>query len=115
MIAERGNAPAPPNAADAQGRAASIWSLRHLSLTALFVRVVAKCNADDVFERASGLAFNFVLALFPLLLFLIALFGAFASQSMAFQNRLLYYFGGLAPPAALELLRGVLAELAQHG
>jgi uncharacterized BrkB/YihY/UPF0761 family membrane protein len=41
-----------------------------------------KINTDDVLNRAAILSFYFLLALFPLLLFLTALLGYFADPSM---------------------------------
>src|SRR5580704_18966538 len=82
----------------------SIWKLGGLTLWQLTRRVVRRLGEDNLIGRASELAFNFLLALFPLLLFMLALFGLFASRSSQLESGLLAYFGDLLPPAAFQLL-----------
>lgn len=60
---------------------------------------------------ASDLAFNFLFALFPLILLMVTLFGLFASRSVELQADLLSYFGDFLPPAAFELLKTTAAQL----
>jgi membrane protein len=90
----------------------SIWNLGGLTLWQLSRKVVQGINEDDLFGRASELAFNFLLALFPLLLFLFALFGLFASRSFQLQSSLLSYFADFLPPGAFQLLGEIAVELA---
>ena len=81
----------------------SIWKLGGLTFWELTSKVVHGINEDDLLGRASELAFNFLLALFPLLLFIIALFGLFASRSFQLQSSLLSYFADFLPPGAFCL------------
>jgi membrane protein len=60
---------------------ASIWKLGGLTIWQLTRKVLHGIIEDDLFGRASELAFNFLLALFPLLLFMLVIFGLFASRS----------------------------------
>jgi membrane protein len=90
----------------------SIWNVSGLGFWGLTRAVVHGIAEDDLLGRASELAFNFVLALFPLLLFILALFGLFASRSYQLQNSLLYYFSHFLPPAASQLLKESMIELA---
>jgi membrane protein len=60
-----------------------------------------------------GLAFDFLLALFPLLVFLLALFGLFASRSIELRTGLLSYFAAFLPPLAFQLLKNTTEELAR--
>jgi uncharacterized BrkB/YihY/UPF0761 family membrane protein len=60
----------------------SLWTLGGLSLWQLTKNVCRAIRDDDLLGRASGLAFNSLLALFPLLLFLLSLFSVFASRSI---------------------------------
>jgi membrane protein len=53
----------------------SLWKLGGLSWLQLAKRVWAEINADDVWGRAAQLAYYFLLALFPLLIFLTAALG----------------------------------------
>ncbi len=91
-----------------------MWKLGGLSLWQFSRRVVRGTMEDDLFGRASELAFNFLLALFPLLLFMLVLFGLFASRSTELQNSLLSYFAHFLPPAAFQLLRAITAEMAEN-
>lgn len=94
-------------------RSASVWNLGGLSLWDLTTRVVRAVDQNDLLDFASGLAFNFLLAMFPLLVFMLALFGLFASRSSELQTSLLSYFSDFLPPAAFELLNNTTNELAK--
>jgi membrane protein len=76
--------------------------------------VIRAAIEDRLLERASGLAFDFFLALFPLLLFLLSLFGVFASRSSQLQSSLLAYFAKFLPPDGFETLRKITEELATN-
>jgi len=90
----------------------SIWKLGGLTPWQLTKNVIREADEDDLLGRTSGLAFNFLLALFPLMLFMLALFGLFASRSSQLESGLLAYFGDLLPPAAFQLLHATTSELA---
>ena len=63
---------------------------------------------------ASDLAFNFIFALFPLILLMVTLFGVFASRRVELQTDFLAYFGDFLPPAAFELLKTTALELSAN-
>jgi membrane protein len=90
----------------------SIWKLGGLTPWQLIRNVAREIDEDDLLGRASGLAFNFLLAFFPLILFMLALFGLFASRSSQLVNQLLGYFADLLPPAAFQLLQTTTNQLA---
>lgn len=92
----------------------STWKLGGLTFWQLVRRVVHGIQEDDLFGRASELAYNFLLALFPLLLFVLTLFGLFASRSSELQNSLLSYFADFLPPSAFQLLKAVTIEMAAN-
>ncbi len=54
---------------------ASLWKVRGLSPKELVKRVWNEIQHDDVFGRAAQLSYYFLLALFPLLIFLTSLIG----------------------------------------
>ena len=70
--------------------------------------------AHNFFGRASELAFDFLFALFPLLLFMLALIGVFTSQRADLQGDLLAYFADFLPPTAFTLLNATATELAAN-
>ena len=91
----------------------TIWKLGGLTLGELSKSVVRDALEDDLIGRASGLAFDFLLALFPLLVFLLTLFGLFASRSIQLRTGLLSYFADFLPSLAFVLLKNTTEELAQ--
>jgi membrane protein len=90
----------------------TIWNLGRLTFWQLAKRVARGIDENDLLGRASELAFNFLLAFFPLLLFMLALFGLFASRSSQLQTGLLFYFADILPPGAFQLLTTITTELA---
>jgi membrane protein len=100
-------------ASEISGSGVSVWKLGGLSLWQLTKRVVHAVDEADLLDYASSLAFNFLLALFPLLLFMLALFGLFASRSSELQTSLLSYFADFLPPSAFQLLNDTTNELAK--
>jgi membrane protein len=99
-------------AAKPAARPESLWKLGGLTAPRLLYKVLHAISEDDLFSRASGLAFDFVLALFPLMVFMLALFGFFASHNSMLLSSLLNYFGDFLPPAASQLLARIVHELA---
>jgi membrane protein len=93
---------------------ASIWNLGGLTPWQLAKKVIYEIGDDDLLGRASGLAFNFLLAVFPLMLFLLALFGLFASRGLLLRSRLLIYFADMLPPMAYDLFSKTVNELATN-
>ena len=89
----------------------STWSLHGLTLTKVSKRVWREINADDVFGRAAQLAYYFLLALFPLLLFLITLFGYFAESGSELRNQLISYLAKVVPYSAVELIHKTIDEI----
>ena len=91
----------------------SIWDLGGLTWRKLARRVWQGINQNDLFNRGYELAYNFLLAVFPLLLFLVALLGIFASQGKL-RNDLFFYLQQVLPPAAYQLLLSTLNEVIQN-
>jgi membrane protein len=71
-------------------------------------------DQNDLLDRAYELAFNFMLALFPLLLFLVALLGLFASEGSNLRESLFFYFQQAVPPSAYHLVVSTLNEITQN-
>jgi membrane protein len=92
----------------------SVWNLSGLTLSQLARNVAANIGANNLFGRASELAFEFLFALFPLILIMVTLFGLFASRSVELQTDFLSYFADFLPSMAFQLLRTSATELASH-
>jgi len=89
----------------------TVWNLGGLTLRELVKKVIAGINEDNLTGRAAELAFNFVLALFPLFIFLLSLLGLFAARGSALRHGLFVYVYQVLPPAAAEVVGNTLREV----
>ena len=76
-----------------------------------WIRVWARSEEDEILGRAAQLSYYFLLALFPLLVFLITLLGYFNGAGSHLQRKLISYLGDVMPPAALHLVVVTLEEV----
>ncbi len=93
--------------------AASVWRLGGLSVLQLAKRVWAEMAADDIFGRAAQLSYYFLLALFPLLLFLTSLLGYFAQAGTQLRGELLGYLSTVVPAQASALINTTVDEVSK--
>jgi membrane protein len=89
-----------------------LWNLGGLTPGLLARNVVGEIRSNNFLGRASELAFDFLFALFPLILFMVTIFGLFASRSAELLDDFLSYFADFLPPLAFQLLRKTTIELA---
>src|SRR5437016_3487937 len=85
-----------------QGQFGSPWRLGGLTPFLLARRIVGEVRSNNFLGRASELAFDFLFALFPLILFMVTLFGLFASRSAELQNDFLSYFAEIGRASCRE-------------
>jgi membrane protein len=90
-----------------------IW-FRNFHWKAFARNLYDKMLETDVFGRAAQVAFYFSFAFFPLLLFLITLFGLVAVSTESLQSDLNQYLGQILPPEAFDLVRTTMDEIVQH-
>lgn len=91
----------------------AMWDFGGLTWKALAKRAWTQISQDDVFGRAAQLSYYFLLALFPLLLFLMTLLGYFAEAGSQLRNSLLRYLSTVMPYSALQLVQTTLDEVSQ--
>ncbi len=91
----------------------NVWQLGGLSKTQLVKRVWSSMSDDDLFGHSAELSYYFFLALFPLLFFLISIFGILAHGNPSLQNSLMQYLGHVAPSAGSQLIGKTVHETAQ--
>jgi membrane protein len=89
------------------------WTLSGLIRKQLLRRVWSQVKKDNVFGRAAQLSYYFLLALFPLLLFLLTLLGYFAEAGSELRSSLINYLGTVMPSSALELVHRTIDEISQ--
>jgi len=85
----------------------SSWNLGGLSVRQLARRVWQGINNNNLFGRASELAYSYPVAIFPLLLFLLSCFGLFASHSSELMDKLFFYFSRVSPAEAYQVVTTV--------
>jgi membrane protein len=92
----------------------SLWTWGGLGWWQLLKRIWVAIDQDDLYNRAYELAYNFLIAVFPLLLFLMALFGMFAGKGVELRSDLLLYVREIVPGVAYQLLRSTVDEVIQQ-
>ncbi|HZR27967.1 MAG TPA: YihY/virulence factor BrkB family protein [Terriglobales bacterium] len=98
---------------DTKQQVKSLWSLGGLTIVQLAKEVWTEIDHDDVLNRASELAYNFLLSIFPLLLFLLSLLGIFAAERAALRDQLFAGLAHVVPPSASNLISQTIQEIAQ--
>jgi membrane protein len=88
---------------------ASPWKLGGLGVVELGKRVWSEFSADEVSDRAAALAYYFLFALFPALLFLTALLGFLPIPNL--MDRLMEYISEALPGDAASILQKTLTEI----
>jgi len=92
----------------------SLWQFGGLTWREFLGRVWAGIQKADLIDRAYELAFNFLFAVFPLLLFLVSLLGLFAAQGSQLRSNLFSYIQVVLPPDAWHLVSHTLQEITRH-
>src|SRR5438445_13779566 len=89
----------------------SFWRLGGLSIKELARRVGAEIQHDNVLDLASALAYNFLFAMFPLLLFLVALMGFFAANGSQLTDLLYSTLGRVLPAGVGDLIAKTMSGI----
>src|SRR3977135_875089 len=90
---------------------ASLWKLGGQTWRGLAKRVWADINKDDIFGRAAQLSYYFLLALFPLLLFLTSVIGLIMGSGTGLRHSLFNYLGKVLPSSASNLVSTTMFEV----
>lgn len=90
---------------------ASLWKFGGLRPAALGKRVWSEIQKDEVFGRAAQLAYYFLLALFPLLLFLTSVIGVVMGAQTGLRESLFNYLGKVLPSSASQLVSTTVLEV----
>ena len=90
---------------------ASLWKLRELNPKKLAKDVWNEIQEDDVFGRAAQLSYYFLLALFPLLIFLTSCVGLVIGTQSGIRQNLFGYLSEVMPPAAFQLIESTMQEV----
>ena len=78
-------------------------------------KVYEKFVAEDVTTNAAQVAFYFIFALFPLLLFLLNVIGLFLGSAEDVRKELFAYLQEVVPPSAIKLIQDTITEVTADG
>jgi membrane protein len=92
----------------------TLWDLGGLGWRELAKRLWQEIQQDDLINRGYELAYNFLVAVFPMMLFLIAMFGLFASTGTSLRTDLFFYIQRVVPPSAYQLVSKTVTEAIQN-
>ncbi|MEJ7575506.1 MAG: YihY/virulence factor BrkB family protein [Pyrinomonadaceae bacterium] len=92
---------------------ASPWKLGGLTWTELGKRVWAEMNDDEIFGRGAQLAYYFLLALFPLLLFLTSVIGIILGSGSGLRHSLFNYLAQVLPSSSYELVSTTMRDVSE--
>lgn len=76
-----------------------------------FIRLYQKSFETDIVDRSAQVAFYFSFALFPLIYFLVSLFGLILESSDGIKSELFTYLHRLMPTAVFNLVRTTIDEI----
>lgn len=84
--------------------------MANLTIQIVFSKLYKKAFEDDIFSSAAQVGFYFSFAIFPLLLFLVSLFGLFLDATNNFKLELFFYLKQIMPYSAYDLVRNTIEE-----
>jgi membrane protein len=88
----------------------SLWKFGGLTPLKLTQLAMTKIGEDELSTRSAALSYYFILALFPMLLFLVSLVGVFAGPGSQLRDSIISGLGRLAPGSASELVHSVVNQ-----
>jgi membrane protein len=88
----------------------SLWKFGGLTPIGLLRLLSKKMGDDELTTRSASLSYYFLLALFPLFLFLLSLIGAIAGPNSQLQGKIIGSLSQLAPGSAADLVRSVILQ-----
>src|SRR4029077_14151766 len=92
---------------------ASIVKPRWISWKEVFRRALKEASEDDVLGRSAQLSYYFFLAIFAMLLSMIAVLGVFAEAGESIKHGMLGFLAEVLPGSATELIQKTLDEVSQ--
>lgn len=92
----------------------TLEELRNLNLGNFFKRFYTKAmDEEDLMSAAAQVAFYFAFALFPLLLFLVSLFGIVMVSGGDLRTEMFFYLRQVMPGSAFDLVQKTVEEITQ--
>lgn len=92
---------------------AGIATLQGTSWKEIFRQTWKEAGKDDLLGRSAQLSYYFFLALFPMLISIIAVLGVFSGVGESVKQGLIGFLAGVLPGSASELIQKTLNEVSQ--
>ncbi len=93
----------------------SLAELKNLKMKDFFVRLYTKAFVEeDIASNAAQVAFYFAFAIFPLLVFLVSLFGFVLIAADDLRGEMFYYLRQVMPTSAYELVQKTIQEVTEN-
>jgi len=89
----------------------SMWNLSGLSWKQMAARIWREMQRDNVFGDAAQLAYYFLLALFPLLIFVTSIIGMVVGSNTGMRHALFSYLSRVMPSSAFQLIDSTMWEV----
>jgi membrane protein len=86
---------------------------RRLLSKDFLTRVWTRSEEDEILGRSAQLSYYFLLALFPLLLFVITLFGYMNGAGSHLRDKLITYLSNVMPDSAFQLVVATIDQITQ--
>ena len=92
-----------------------LGEIRQINIKDFLKRLYEKAwNEEDLLSSAAQVAFYFAFALFPLLLFLVSLFGIVLESAGDLRAEMFFYLRQIMPGSALDLVQKTIVEVTQN-
>src|ERR1044072_8592342 len=88
-----------------------MWTLSGLTWKQMASRVWTEIGEDDVLGAAAKLAYYFLLALFPLLIFLTSIIGLVIGSGTGLRHAMFNYLSQVMPSSAFQLIDKTMLEV----
>jgi len=89
---------------------ASLWKLGGLTPLKLTQLGITEINEDELSTRSAALSYYFILALFPMFLFLVSLIGLIAGHATELRENIIATLSHLAPGSAYGVVQQVVHQ-----
>ena len=93
----------------------SLWKFGGLTPLRLTQLGIKKLGEDELSMRSASLSYYFLLALFPMFLFLVSLIAVFAGPGSELRENIIAALGRLAPGSASDLVHNVVNQTFTNG
>jgi membrane protein len=92
----------------------SLWKLGGLTPLKLTQLGIKKIDDDELSTRSAALSYYFILALFPMFLFLVSLIGLIAGHASEMRENIMATLGHLAPGSASGVVQEVVHQTVKN-